>query len=130
MTALMIDGAVRPEVRTPVRRPRGSLGPVSASRPVVRWTRVAARACSAGAVAAPVAVPPTTSTAATPTRLVWTPRGVAVMVLGVLMTAMFMLATIVNAFLAVSDAPLPFDAKTPAAAVALSEAQPPADGRA
>lgn len=128
MTTLMIDGAVRPEVRTPVR----PLGPAGASRPVVRWTHVTARACQAGAVAAhePTPRPRVAPAAATPTRLVWTPRGIAVMVLAVVMTAVFMLVTIVNAFLAVSNAPAPSSAMSPPAVVALAEAGPADGGQA
>ena len=128
MTALMIDGAIRPEVRTPVRR---ALGQAGASRPVVRWTHVTARACRAGAVAAQAPAPTArpASAAATPTRLVWTPQGMAVMVLAVVLTAVFMLVTIVNAFLAVSNEPLTADVTAPPAVVALAEAGP-ASGRA
>ncbi|MBK8462709.1 MAG: hypothetical protein IPL36_06695 [Nigerium sp.] len=129
MTALMIDGAIRPEVRTHGRRSRGSLGPVVADRPVVHWTRAEAQACRAGVAAAQAPGRPTL-VAAGPTRLVWTPRGVAAMVLGVVMTAVFMLVTIVTAFLAVSNAPAPVGAMAPPAAVALAENGPGAGGRA
>lgn len=66
------------------------------------WGATEARACE---VARPVAVAPRPA-AATPTRLVWTSRGIAVMVTLVALVAGVMLTTLVGAFLSVSNAPL------------------------
>ncbi|MFT3875024.1 MAG: hypothetical protein QM708_01140 [Propioniciclava sp.] len=148
MTALMLEGTSRSGVRSRAAqglRPssgaprrdsqRTPLGPTGEHPPVVHWAHVKPRACAdvapapvhaevacaavsderavgVEAVAAPAVV-------AAPTRLVWTPRGVAVMVSVVMITALFMFGTIVGAFFAVSNEPL----TTPAApAVALSGA--------
>lgn len=94
--------------RGPARRPASTRHPLAPGRGGVRphgprqqgWASPSARACEAPAAPRPVPV-----VSPTPTRLEWTPRGLAVM-LGLIATVVvLMLVTAVGAFLSVSDAP-------------------------
>jgi len=83
--------ASRPPAPRPVRRP--------SARPThVRWASAGARSC-AGVPAAPVA--------GARRRMYWPARGVAVLVTLVALVVAVMGVTLVAAFLAVSDEPLP-----------------------
>ncbi|MDO5534134.1 MAG: hypothetical protein Q4F65_05735 [Propionibacteriaceae bacterium] len=82
-----------------------SVAPVAPHRPAVvraeeRWKVSEARACD---VARPAVAP---APASVPTRLEWTPRGIAVMVLLVAVVIGVMCSTLVGAFLAISNEPL------------------------
>lgn len=68
----------------------------------VPWGPNRARACD---VTRTVAAPSTVLAAPAPTRLVWTPRGIAVMVVLVALMAGLMLTTAIGSFLSVSNAP-------------------------
>lgn len=74
----------------------------AAVRAQERWSASQARACE---VSRPSVAPAVVVRAPQPTRLVWTPRGMAVMVLLVALVAGVMLSTMVGAFLAVSNEP-------------------------
>lgn len=143
MSALMLEGtsrssvrprvarALRPSVDAPRRESqRTPLGPTGATPPVVHWARVPGYACGAVApvavVAGSEAAMAAPAQAEVPTRLVWTPRGTAVMVVAVALLALMMLVTLVSAFLAVSNDPLPVNPAP--AAVALADLAPGGEG--
>ena len=122
MTAQLLE--YTPESASVVRRVQAarSASPVAASgrRPATfraeeRWAGSRARACDVSRPSGP-------RVAASASRLEWTPRGIAVMVLLVALLAGVMLATLVGAFLSVSNEPL--EAGTPSVAVALAAVQP------
>lgn len=115
-------GVAREEVRR--RRPSRSNAPVGPGggpdRRTTAWAPAPARACSNVAPAAAQRGAETSSVTARPGtgRLVWTPRGIAVMVMAVAVVVGVMTTALVSGFLAVSNEPLgPSDAPMSAAVV-------------
>lgn len=108
MTAQLLEYTTPADVRARrVRAARAAaLGAADArnpaqANPAARWSTQHARACE---VSRPDgAVAPAAPAAPARTRQVWTPRGVAVMVVLVTLVVGVMLATLVGAFLAVSN---------------------------
>ncbi len=74
-----------------------------AARIQASWGSTQVRACD---VERPAALVPVGAPAAPATRLVWTDRGIAVMLALVVIVTGVMVTTLVNAFLAVSNAPV------------------------
>ena len=89
----------------------------AAVRAETRWGSAQARACE---VSRPARTPQRAQAPAA-TRLEWTPRGIAVLVLMVALLAGVMLATLVGAFLSVSNEPA---GSAPAVVVAMAALQP------
>lgn len=107
MTAQLLEYTSASDLR--VRRVRAAVA--ASARPKVApyregnvihgaWGPTQARACDVARTAAA-----TVLIAPAPTRLMWTPRGVTVMVVLVALMAGLMLTTAVGAFLTVSNAP-------------------------
>lgn len=116
-------GVAREEVRGRPR-PSRSTAPVGPGggpdRRTTAWAPAPARACSNVAPAAAQRGAETSSVTARPGtgRLVWTPRGIAVMVMAVAVVIGVMTTALVSGFLAVSNEPLgPSDAPMSTAVV-------------
>ena len=128
MTALLLgstsSGPTASNAARPALSRRRPAGPPTA-RPSDSRARAWATpsACSPADRAARTSSRPSASAAGS--RLYWTPRGLAVLVLAVALVAAVMTTTVVLAFLAVSDAP----PATPTGS-ALSAVVPDAPGRA
>lgn len=116
MTAQLHEKSAASTVRVRPARTRrpANLGPVAAPRPVrearqATWGRAVGHACEVERQAPVVAGPrvavvsrPATGTG----ELVWTPRGLAVMVSLIAVTVFLMLVTVVGSFLSISSEPL------------------------
>lgn len=121
MTALLADQVITSPV-LPLRVGRGPVPGLALVPPAEAWShrQATAPAPAAGEVRVLLAPPPVAVSPAAvgaPARYEWTNRGLAVLLAVVILVVGFMATTLVTAFLAVSNAPIPAQPAAPAQVV-------------